>query len=238
MIYLRTALFYAGFYCWTLIMAIMAIPVIVLPKRLAYPLVVLWARVTLAWLRITCGLGHEVRGRAHIASAPAIYAIKHQSAWETIALLTLTPPLTAILKRELLRIPVYGWYMYKAGMVPIDRGAGAGAMKKVIRNARVMLAAGRSFMIAPEGTRAPPGETRRYQPGVVALYKDLSLPVIPVALNSGLYWPKGRWTKPSGTVLIEFLEPIAPGLGKDELLETLKARIETATRKLEAEGRS
>lgn len=238
MIYLRTTLFYLGFYAWTLMLAIAAIPLIVLPKRIAYSWIVVWAKVTLAWLRISCGLGYEVRGREHIPAAPAIYAIKHQSAWETLALLTLTPPITAILKRELLRIPIYGWYLHKVGMVPIDRGAGAGAMKKVIRHARIMLTAGRSFMIAPEGTRVPPGETRRYRPGVVALYKDLGLPVIPVALNSGLYWPKGRWSKPPGTVLIEFLPPIAPGLTKDELLATLKERIEPATRKLEAEGRN
>ncbi len=237
MIYLRTFLFYFSFYIWTMILAILAIPVIFLPKAVAYRLVKFWAGGTLWLLRLCCGLGYEIRGRKHIPDSPAIYAIKHQSAWETLALLTITPPLTAVLKKELLNIPIYGWYMRKLGMIPIDRSAGAGAMKKVIRRARVMLDAGRSFMIAPEGTRMPPGETRRYQPGVVALYKDLGLPVIPVALNSGLFWPKGRWTKPPGTVLIEFLPQVAAGLGKDELLETLKAQIEPATRALEAEGR-
>lgn len=237
MIYLRTFLFYFSFYTWTLILAILAIPVVFLPKPVAYRFVKLWSGGVLWLLRLCCGLGYEIRGREHIPDSPAIYAIKHQSAWETLALLTITPPLTAVLKKELLNIPIYGWYMRKLGMIPIDRSAGAGAMKKVIRRARVMLAAGRSFMIAPEGTRVPPGETRRYQPGVVALYKDLGLPVIPVALNSGLFWPKGRWIKPPGTVLIEFLPPVAPGLGKDALLETLKAKIEPATRALEAEGR-
>jgi 1-acyl-sn-glycerol-3-phosphate acyltransferase len=233
----RTFLFYAGFYGWTLFLAIVALPVVVMPKAVAYRVLILWARGTLLILKITCGLGYEVRGHAHISRSPAIYAIKHQSAWETIALLTLVPPLTAVLKKELLNLPIYGWYMRKLGMIPIDRSAGAGAMKKVIRRARVMLAANRSFMIAPEGTRMPPGETRRYQPGVVALYKNLDLPVVPVALNSGLFWPKGRWVKTPGTVIIEFLAPIGPGLGKDELLESLKSCIEPATRMLEAEGR-
>ena len=235
--YIRTFLFYTGFYAWTLVLAIVAVPVVVMPKAVAYRLLIVWARGTLVVLKVACGLGYEVRGRENISRSPAIYAIKHQSAWETIALLAITPPLTAVLKKELLNLPIYGWYMRKLGMIPIDRSAGAGAMKKVIRRARVMLAANRSFMIAPEGTRVPPGETRRYQPGVVALYKNLKLPVIPVALNSGLFWPKGRWAKAPGTVLIEFLAPIEPGLGKDELLETLKARIEPASRALEAEGR-
>ncbi len=236
--YFRTFLFYAGLYGWTLLLAILAVPAVALPKATAYRLVIVWARGTLWLLRVACGLGYEVRGREHICSEPAIYAFKHQSAWETIALLAIIPPLTAVLKKELLNLPIYGWYMRKIGMIPIDRSAGAGALRKVIRRARVMLAAKRSFMIAPEGTRVPPGETRRYQPGVVALYKDLGLPVIPVALNSGLFWPKGRWTKSPGTVLIEFLAPVAPGLGKDQLLETLEARIEPATRALEAEGRA
>lgn len=234
MIYLRTFVFYFLFYSWTVVLALACVPVIVLPRAVSYAGVRVWAHGVLWLLRVVCGLRHTVEGREHIPDGPAIYAIKHQSAWETIALLVLVPPFTAVLKRELLRIPIYGWYMHKLGMIPIDRSRGAAAMKRVIRRARIERDRGRSFMIAPEGTRTKPGETGRYQPGVAALYKDLGLPLIPVALNSGHFWPKGRWLKPAGTITIRFLPPVPPGLAKDAFLDTLREAIEPATRELEA----
>jgi len=184
------------------------------------------------------GLRHEVRGRANAPEGPAIYAVKHQSAWETIAFALLIPEFAGVYKRELMFIPVYGWYMWRAAMIPIDRGAGAGALRAMLRRARAAAAEGRSIVVMPEGTRMAPGAHRPYHSGVAALYRDLALPVVPVALNSGHYWGRRAFVKRPGTIVFELLEPIAPGLERAAFMELLGARIETASEALGAEARA
>jgi 1-acyl-sn-glycerol-3-phosphate acyltransferase len=143
-----------------------------------------------------------------------------------------------VLKRELLRIPFYGWYIAKAGVIPIDRGAHASALRKMTAAARKVIAAGRPILIFPEGTRKKPGEPPDYKPGVAGLYGLLGAPCIPVALNSGLFWtgPMGLIKLP-GRIVVEFLDPIPAGMKRAEFMRLLEERIETATAKLVAEGR-
>lgn len=233
---LRSLAFFVLLILWVLVLAAFCLPTLFFPRDWAYRYSVLWAHGTMWLLRVVCGLRYEVRGAEHISKTPVIYAMKHQSAWETIAMLVIVPPFAGVLKKQLMRIPIYGWYMYKIGMIPIDREGAATTLKAMVRAARSLIDGGRSIMIMPEGTRTAPGRTGRYQPGVAALYKQLGVPVVPVALNSGLYWGRRALNKRPGTVIIEFLEPIEPGMARPAFMKTLEERIETASEELRIEG--
>ena len=195
-----------------------------------------WGRVNLVLLRVVAGIDYEVRGREKIPRGPILVAAKHQSAWETFALLTLFDNPAIILKRELQWIPVFGWLTVKARMVPVDRGAGARALTALAERARIELAAGRQLIIFPEGTRRPVGAEPRYTRGIVHLYATAGVPCVPVALNTGLFWPRRSIMLRPGKVVVEILDPIAPGLDRDEFFERLKSGIETATARLLVEG--
>jgi 1-acyl-sn-glycerol-3-phosphate acyltransferase len=164
--------------------------------------------------------------------------LKHQSAWETIALWVLLKNPAIVLKQSLARIPVFGWYMQRGGAIIIDREAGPKALRPMLAAARSAIADGRPIAIFPEGTRTPLAARRSYHPGVAALYMQLDLPVVPVALNSGLFWGRRSLLKQSGTILIEFLAPIEPGLNRRHFMAELERRIEGATAMLIVESKS
>jgi 1-acyl-sn-glycerol-3-phosphate acyltransferase len=236
---LRGLLFNALFFLWTALFCLLVLPVFPFlsaagMRRAAR----FWERVTFALLRFTVGLSHEVRGREHLPSGPVIIASKHQSAWETLAFHVLVPELAVGLKEELTRIPVFGWYLMRAGNIRIDRGAAARAIRSLVEGAKGAVASGLSVLIFPEGTRSAPGDPPDYKPGVVALYNALRLPVVPVALNSGLFWRRRSLVKHPGRIVVQFLEPIPPGLERKIFMQTLEQRIETATARLieEAHG--
>lgn len=236
MIHLRSALFFASMILWTLFLSPLSPLFALLPRDRMYRVAVFWAAGILVLLRWIVGLDHRVVGRENLPDGPVIFASKHQSAWETIAFLVIGPPFSAILKKELQWIPLYGWFLAKIGMVPIDRKAGRRALKKMVSRAELEISRGRCIWVAPEGTRVPPGETLPYHSGIAGVYKDLELPVVPIALNSGVFWPRKSFVKRPGTITIEFLEPIAPGLPRKEFMSLLEDRIETASRRLAAEG--
>jgi len=141
-----------------------------------------------------------------------------------------------VLKRELLLLPFYGWYAARAGSIAIDRRAGAGALRGMVAAARPIAAEGRPIVIFPEGTRTAPGERLPYQPGVAALYRALALPLVPAAVNSGLFWGRRSFVKRPGRIVLEFLEPLPPGWSRRRLMSELEKRIETATAALMREG--
>ena len=183
-------------------------------------------RVAKLWLRVlawgcwqVAGLRWRLTGEANIPSGPVIYAVKHQSSWETLILTLLLRQPAVVLKKELLSIPLFGTYLAKSGMIAVDREAGASALKEMVAEARQKIDEGRSVLIYPEGTRTPPGERRRYHPGVFALYRGLGVPVVPVALNSGLFWSK--FTKKPGFVDVSFLPPVAEGMDRRSFLSGL-----------------
>ncbi len=236
MVVVRSTLFMTGLVLWTIFLGLGAPFTLPFPKRVAYRYSQTWAQGVIWMLRVIVGLDYQVRGRERLPGAPAIYALKHQSAWETIALMGIVPNFAVVLKRELLRIPIYGWYLLKVGMVPIDRGARGAAMRAMLKAARDHVAAGRSIVIMPEGTRIAPGRTGRYHPGVAALYRHLDLPVVPVALNSGLFWGRRAFVKRPGTITLEFLDPIRPGLDREAFMALLEERIETASERLRQEA--
>ena len=233
---LRSIVFWLVTTVFTLAIAIAGLATLPFHRDVTYRWCVFWARGLLWLMRAICGLDMRVAGGGSVPSGPVIFALKHQSAWETIAFPALAPPISGVLKRELLVIPVYGWYMRRLGMVPIDRSAGGGAIRELLRRAKSETTRGRSIMIMPEGTRLPPGRSGRYHPGVAALYAHLGLTVVPVALNSGLYWGRKSLLLRPGTVTMEYLEPIASGLERKAFMALLQERIETASERLRLEA--
>jgi len=233
---LRSLLFNVFFFAWTLAIVVMGLPFLLLPHRFTYRLGAFWVRVTLAVLGGLVGLRHRVVGLEHRLPGAAIYAVKHQSAWDTLVFALLLDEPAYVLKRELTYLPLFGWLLLRAGMIPVDRAGRASALRRMIGQAKQRTAAGRPLLIYPEGTRTAPGERRPYQPGVAALYGQLDLPVVPVALNSGLFWGRRQFVKRPGTITVEFLPAIPPGLPRRAFMAELEKRLEGACARLAEAG--
>ncbi|MDE3015384.1 MAG: 1-acyl-sn-glycerol-3-phosphate acyltransferase [Pseudomonadota bacterium] len=232
MIFLRSLLFNICFTAWAMMAPLLFAPLFIASAEGAQRAGSPWARGSLRLLRLICGIRQEIRGGQYIAGVPVIYACKHQSAWDTVALLAMLPRPAYVLKRELIAIPLWGWYLWRMKMIAIDRSKGAGSIKQIVRQAQQAVNDGRPVVIYPEGTRTVPGAAAHYHPGIAALYSQLGIPVVPVALNSGLYWGRNAFFKRPGTIAMEFLPPIAPGLPRREFMARLKDAIETASQKL------
>jgi 1-acyl-sn-glycerol-3-phosphate acyltransferase len=232
----RSLLFNAAFYLNLLIHMLVAVPTFVLPQRVMVQISRSWGATSLWLLRVICGIKVEWHGREKIPKGAFLVAAKHQSAWETFALLPLFPYPTAIVKRELLPIPLFGWCMWKCGMIFVDRGAGRDALAGLVERTRAALALGRQVIIFPEGTRRAPGAEPDYKLGIAQLYAAVAAPCVPIALNSGLFWPRRQLVRYPGTVRVEILDPLPAKLPKREFFARLRHDIETATARLVAEG--
>jgi 1-acyl-sn-glycerol-3-phosphate acyltransferase len=236
MSWLRALAFNIAFVGVTALLGVAGLPMLLAPRRRVMRFGRFWARCVLALLKAIVGLDGEVRGTEHLPRGASIIAMKHQSAWDTLILPVVLGDPAVVLKRELFLVPFYGWYAARAGSIAIDRRGGAGALRRMVTAARRAASAGRPVVIFPEGTRTAPGHRLAYQPGVAALYQALQLPVVPAAVNSGLYWGRRSFVKRPGRIILAFLEPIAPGLPRREMMAELEARIEAATAALEREG--
>ena len=236
MSWIRALAFNLVFILWTILVGTLALPLLLAPRRVAMQFGRWWARTALALLRTVIGLGHEIRGFDRLPDGPYLLAMKHQSAWDALILPILLGDPAIVVKRELLRLPIYGWYAGRAGSIGIDRQGGAGALRRMVAAAQEAAAAGRPVVIFPEGTRTAPGTRLPYQPGVAALYQGLGLPLVPAAVNSGLYWGRRSFVKRRGRILLEFLPPIPPGLPRRTLMPQIEERIESATAALEREA--
>ena len=232
MIFLRSLIFQVAFYLNTLLFLILALPCLLLPQRAMVWVARTWGRVSSWLLCAICRVRIEERGREHIPDGACLVASKHQSAWETFALMYLLPDPTYVLKRELTWIPVFGWSLVKAGMISLDRGAGKDALAGLIADARAALARGRQVIIFPEGTRMPVGAPPSYKLGIVQVYQACNVPCVPVALNSGLFWPRRSFMRYPGTLTVEYLPPIPPGLPRAAFFRRLQSDIETATARI------
>lgn len=206
-----------------------------IPKQTFRKAVALWAHGSFPLMRYLLGLTFEQRGLENIPNEPVIYASKHQSAWDTMYFLWHHEDNAYVMKGELNRIPFWKWYMDKCQHVVVDRRGGASAMREMISDTKSILADKRSVIIFPEGTRVAPGETRRYHPGIAALYSQTNATVIPVALNSGYFWGRRHFIKKPGVLTIQFLPPIPKNMDRKAFMKELEIRIESATRKLENE---
>jgi 1-acyl-sn-glycerol-3-phosphate acyltransferase len=234
----RALAFNFAFVAWTAILGTIGLPFLLAPRAAAMAFGRFWARGVLVLLRAIVGLDHHIVGLGHIPPGGCIIAMKHQSAWDALILPVVLDDPAIVVKRELLFLPIYGWYAARAGSIGIDRKAGAGALRSMVAAARPVVAAGRPLAIFPQGTRVAPGRSLPYQPGVAALYQALAVPVVPAAVNSGLFWGRRSFVKRPGRIVLEFLEPIPPGWPRRRLMAELEQRIEAATAALEraAEG--
>jgi 1-acyl-sn-glycerol-3-phosphate acyltransferase len=237
-IFVRSILFNVLFYLNTVFWLIAGLPTFFMPYWAIVEIAKTWGRVNLFLLRWVAGIEIEVRGAEKIPKGGLIIAAKHQSAWETFALLPLFDIPLFIVKRELMWIPIFGWLMAKGRMVPVDRSAGSQALVDMTERARVEIGRGRQLIIFPEGTRRPAGAEPRYKYGVAHLYAAEGVPCVPIALNSGLFWPRRSILRHPGTVLVEVLDPIMPGLDKDAFFKRMQDVIEEATARLIAESKA
>ncbi|MBB4266317.1 lysophospholipid acyltransferase family protein [Roseospira visakhapatnamensis] len=234
---LRSLAFNLIYVTWTAMLGVLYLPLLAAPRRVVVGATKLW----LAGLRATAwhvaGVRYRIEGLENLPAGPVIVAAKHQSAWDTFLFHGLLDDPAYVLKRELFRIPLVGWYMKAAGMVGIDRAAGASALKAMMRACGAVLAEGRQVIIFPEGTRTAPGDSRPYHPGVAALYQRFpDVPVVPVALNSGRVWHRKAFLKHPGVVSVRILPPMDRGLDRRRFLEDLRARVEGAVADLPDPG--
>jgi 1-acyl-sn-glycerol-3-phosphate acyltransferase len=236
-ILLRSIVFNIAFYLNVLVWLAIALPTFLMPYRAIVAVAKAWGRSNLLLLRVICGLKADFRGIEKIPRGAALVAAKHQSAWETFALLWLFDNPTFILKRELQWLPFFGWFTIKGRMIPVDRGARSEGLKAMAARVLKELAAGRQIVIFPEGTRRPAGAEPQYKYGIVRLYTEGNVPCVPIALNSGLFWKRRSIIRVPGTVLVEVLDPIPSGLDSDAFMARLQNDIETATARLIDEGR-
>jgi len=227
MSWLRALLFNIAFFGVTALLGVAALPLLLAPRRVVMAFGRFWARCVLALAKAIVGLDGEIRGIEHLPSGACLIAMKHQSAWDTLILPVVLGDPACIVKRELLLLPFYGWYAARAGSIAIDRTAGAGALRRMIAAARPIAAQGRPIVIFPEGTRVAPGDRLPYQPGVAALYQALALPLVPAAVNSGLFWGRRSFIKRPGRITLEFLEPIPPGWPRRQVMAELEQRIDS-----------
>jgi len=229
---LRSLLFNAALYANFFVQAIVFSPVLLLTESMFWPIGRFWVRSTLFLHRTITGIDDDIRGRENIPTGGFIVAAKHQSAWETLRLIELFPRPSFILKHQLLFVPLFGWYLKKAHMIPVDRGRGSSAITSMTAYARRAIVEGRQIIIFPEGTRRPPLAPPQYRHGVARLYAELGVPCLPIALNSGLYWPRHSFRHRKGTIRVECLPPIPPGLSPEEFSARLEAMLESETTRL------
>lgn len=237
MILVRSLVFNALYYLITTIMVVACLPMFVFsPERAGRGAVRVWARVGTYLLRTIVGTRLVVRGLDNLPSGGLVIAAKHQSMFETFALYTILERPTFVMKRELARIPLWGWYARRAGMITVERDDGTRALRSLAVEVDKAVKRGEQVIIFPEGTRRPPGAEAEYRGGVAHLYRRSGVPVVPIALNSGLFWPRKRFRRYPGTIVIAFLPAIPPGLKSQEFMARLEHEIETASDRLLTEA--
>ena len=233
---LRSLAYAFAFYLTTALMLVGGVWLLVAPRSWAMRGLCLHGQICTWLLKAICGTKMEVRGRENMPRGACLFVAKHQSAWDTFALIPLFRDPAIVLKAELKWIPFYGWFCQKFEHILVERARAAVSLKKMVADARACAAQGREIVIFPEGTRRAPGAEPDYKPGYVALYEGLQLPCVPVALNSGLFWPRRDWRRYPGTIVVEFLAPLQPGLPRAEFRRTVEARIEEACARLVGEA--
>jgi 1-acyl-sn-glycerol-3-phosphate acyltransferase len=206
--WIRSLIFFAGMLVTAILFSPVALAAAFLPPITRSNIIGQWARMTVAWLRLSVGLRHRVAGLEHLPQQPCVILSKHQSAWETIAFQDIFPAQAWVLKRELLWIPFFGWGLAATRPIAIDRKAGVRALDAVVRQGLERLQGGRYVVVFPEGTRMAPGKRGRYNPGGAMLAVKAGVPVVPVAHNSGSFWSKRGLLKKPGVIEVRVGPPI------------------------------
>ena len=226
----RSLIFNVTFYGGTIVLAFLVLPLLVSRSGAGWAGRI-WGKYCLLCCT-TIDLNYQVMGEMH-KDKQVIYAVKHQSAWETMVLYDLLEAPLVVLKKELLRLPIIGQFMQRAGVVPINRSLGISSLRQMKVEAKKALLTGRSLLIFPQGTRVAAQTKAPYHSGVFMLYQQTGLPVVPVALNAGMFWGRAAWQKKSGCISVAFLPPIQPGLDKQNFMQQLEDAIEEKTTQLE-----
>ena len=233
MILIRSAIFNFILVLTIFLMGLLAFPLLIGSRKWVCWLRDRWVKFILLSLKIIVGLDYRVEGLENLPKGRFMVASKHQSAWETLALHLIFPDPSIVLKKELLKLPILGRFIEKVGMVPIDRSGRASALKSMLIAARKWANIGRPIIIFPQGTRVTAGEKHNYHSGVFAVYRALKVPVVPVALNSGMFWSRKAFIKKPGIITVRVLSYIRPGMDRKEFMEKLEDVIETETELLE-----
>lgn len=236
MVLLRSLLFALAFYVTTALFLVLGSWLLAAPRSWAMAGLASHGRTCVWLLKVICGTRLEVRGRQKLPNGAYLVVAKHQSAWDTFGLVPLFRDPAIVLKDELKWIPFYGWFCVKFAHILVKRDKAAAALKAMIRDAQNRVAADREIIIFPEGTRKAPGAPPGYRTGYLALYDNLGVPAVPLALNSGIFWPRRSLMRYPGTIVVEFLDPLPPGLPRAEFRRKIEAAIEEATDRLIAEA--
>lgn len=229
---IRSAIFVVWMYGLMAVMGVLCAPSLIGPRSWTLACLRAYLNLVFGGLKLICGVDYQVQGLEHRPKGGALVASKHQSMFETLALWRILDDPAIILKKELKFLPFFGWYAMKLKNIAVDRSAGSKALRDMLKQARQRAEDGRQVVIFPQGTRVAPGGAESYKPGVAGLYAAMKAPCAPVALNSGLHWPGSGFVRKPGTITVEFLEPIQPGLNKDAFMTTLETRIEAASNAL------
>jgi 1-acyl-sn-glycerol-3-phosphate acyltransferase len=238
MLQLRSFVFNVVYYVNIILWMLVLVPSFLMPRMVFIRAARLWAHMNLWLLRVICGTRVEFRGTERLPPGGFLVACKHQSMWETFALFCILDDPAFVLKRELLYVPFFGWYALKARSIPVRRGGGASALRDMNALAREEARHGRQIVIFPEGTRTAAGAPPAYKYGIAHMYEQMGIECVPMALNSGVFWPRRKFLRYPGTIVVEVLEPIPAGLDRDQFFTTLQERIETASDALLAEARA
>lgn len=226
---LRAVAFQVAFWIWSAVINLAWLPSLLMSPSATVRGQTIWAKGVMVLLRVLVGIRYELRGRDNIPAGPVLIAAKHQSAWDTMIFHIIAHDPAIVMKAELLKIPIYGWYCRHSRMIPIDRDTGSKAIRAMVDAAKAAAAEARPIIIFPQGTRVAPGAEAPYLPGIAALYRQLGIPVVPVALNSGVFWPRHSIRRKPGTIVLEYLPIIEPGLNRREFMARLEAAIEPAS---------
>jgi 1-acyl-sn-glycerol-3-phosphate acyltransferase len=236
LVIIRSLVYFAVFYIVTALYLVLGSWLLLGPRRWAMKGLELHGRTCVFLLRVICGTKLEVRGQAYLPKTGCLVVAKHQSAWDSFGLVPLFRDPAIVLKEELKWIPFYGWFCIKFEHILVKREKASAALKAMISDAKQRISVGREVVIFPEGTRTVPGAPPDYKSGYVALYEALGVVTVPLALNSGLFWPRRSIWRYPGTIVVEFLEPLPPGLPRAEFRSRVETAIEDASRRLIAEA--
>jgi 1-acyl-sn-glycerol-3-phosphate acyltransferase len=232
MLALRSLIFSILFYGFFALSSVAAVGISLISPKSLPPFTRFWSRSWLAMYRAICGVNYEVRGKENIPHGGCLLAVKHQSVWDTCALFAIFERPVFVLKSELMFIPFFGWALARLGCIPVKRGTGKSALDNMVQGTRVALAQRKQVVIFPEGTRTMIGQAANYKTGISHLYTALEVTCVPVALNSGAFWPRRKFLRPPGTIVVEVLSPILPGFGRKEMFDLMVGKIEEASERL------